>query len=121
MVFPVFKSAAEAGEKLSYDYVICAHKALNQDAAINDIKPLISPQTIIVIAQNGVGNEDPFRVRYPENSIISCAVSPQTTIFVRPEFTLYYRSGSEQINQALESLLPVTESIPIWGYFQIQK
>jgi 2-dehydropantoate 2-reductase len=27
-----------------------------------------------VIAQNGVGNEDPFREKYPQNSIISCAV-----------------------------------------------
>lgn len=65
---------------MSYDYVICAHKALQQDAAVGDIQPLIKPQTTIVIAQNGVGNEDPFRERYPENSIISCAVSTQLTL-----------------------------------------
>jgi len=27
-----------------------------------------------VIAQNGVGNEDPFREKYPQNSIITCGV-----------------------------------------------
>jgi ketopantoate reductase len=86
LVFAVFKSAAEAGENLTYDYVLCAAKALNQAAVVEGVKPLIKSQTTIVIAQNGVGNEDLFRARYPENSIISCAVSPQTTIFVRLEF-----------------------------------
>ncbi|KAH8680541.1 ketopantoate reductase PanE/ApbA-domain-containing protein [Xylariales sp. PMI_506] len=70
----VFKSAAEAGQNAKYDYVICAHKATNQDAAAEDLRPVISSGTTIVITQNGVGNEDAFRSRYPNNSIISCAV-----------------------------------------------
>jgi ketopantoate reductase len=70
-----------------YDYVICSFKALNQDTTIHDLKPLIKPRTTIVIAQNGVGNEDLFRFRYPENSIISCAVSPQISMFIRLELS----------------------------------
>jgi 2-dehydropantoate 2-reductase len=35
---------------------------------------VINPNTTIVVAQNGVGNEDPFRERYPQNSIISCGI-----------------------------------------------
>jgi 2-dehydropantoate 2-reductase len=35
---------------------------------------VIKSNTTIVIAQNGIGNEDLFREKYPQNSIISCAI-----------------------------------------------
>jgi len=67
----VFKSPSEA--TTPYSYVVCAHKALKLDNVIPDaLSPAIGPDTTIVIIQNGVGNEDPFRARYPDNTIISC-------------------------------------------------
>jgi len=67
----VFKTPAEATSP--YSYVVCAHKALKLDNVIPDaLSPAIGPATTIVIIQNGVGNEDPFRARYPSNTIISC-------------------------------------------------
>lgn len=44
-------------------------------ASAEELAPVIKPHTTIVIAQNGVGNEDAFRDKYPTNTIISCAVS----------------------------------------------
>ena len=67
----VFKTPSEATSP--YSYVVCAHKALKLDNVIPDaLEPAIGPATTIVIIQNGVGNEDPFRDRYPSNTIIGC-------------------------------------------------
>jgi len=117
LFFAVFKSATEAGEKSSYDYVLCTHKALHQDAAVEDLKPLIKPHSTIVIAQNGVGNEDLFRERYPQNSIISFAVSFQTTL---PKLYLnpYFRFGLEQTSSDLENFSPAIENTQTWAYSQ---
>lgn len=38
----------------------------------NALENAVGPDTIIAIIQNGVGNEDPFREKYPSNTIISC-------------------------------------------------
>ena len=67
----VFKQASEATEK--YDYVVCAHKALELSAAVpHALENAVGPDTTMAIIQNGVGNEDPFREKYPTNTIISC-------------------------------------------------
>lgn len=60
------------------DYVVCAHKAIDQDEVAGQLKPVVDPsRTTIVIIQNGVGNEEPFRKQFPLNSIITCVVWPQ--------------------------------------------
>lgn len=70
----VLKTPAEAGE--TYDYIVCAHKAIDQDAAVKAIAPAVDPdKTTIVIIQNGVGNEEPFRSEWPKATIITCVVS----------------------------------------------
>jgi ketopantoate reductase len=70
----VVKKAAEADMK--FDYIICAHKAIQQDTVPDDIAPAVDPaRSTIVIIQNGVGNEEPFRNRFPSTTIISCVVS----------------------------------------------
>jgi ketopantoate reductase len=59
-----------------FDYVVCVHKAVNQSAAVKQIAPVVTrSKTCVVIIQNGVGNEDPFRQAFPENSILSVVVS----------------------------------------------
>ncbi|KAL4895069.1 ketopantoate reductase PanE/ApbA-domain-containing protein [Aspergillus ambiguus] len=56
----------------AFDYVVCAHKAIDQDAVAARLQPAISAETTVVIIQNGVGNEEPFRIKYPQSSIITC-------------------------------------------------
>ncbi|OQE03954.1 hypothetical protein PENSOL_c001G03185 [Penicillium solitum] len=54
------------------DYIVCAHKAIDQDEVVAKLQPAIDSKTTIVVIQNGVGNEEPFRKQFPENSIITC-------------------------------------------------
>jgi ketopantoate reductase len=57
-----------------YDYVVCVNKAINLDAVAKSLVPVIDDTTTIVLIQNGVGNEDPFRAQFPNSSILSCVV-----------------------------------------------
>jgi 2-dehydropantoate 2-reductase len=68
----VFPSVASASGGRSWDYVIVTTKALpdrTDDAAL--IAPLVGQDTCIVLIQNGVGVEHPYRQRFPENPIVS--------------------------------------------------
>ncbi|KAH6677752.1 ketopantoate reductase PanE/ApbA C terminal-domain-containing protein [Plectosphaerella plurivora] len=76
--FPSVQAAASAvtGETgthgITWDYVFVTTKALpdrSDDSAI--ISPLVGPTTCIVLIQNGVGVEAPFRKRFPLNPIVS--------------------------------------------------
>lgn len=70
----VVTKAAET--EMKFDYIVCAHKAIHQDAVPADIEAAVDPaRTTIVIIQNGVGNEEPFRESFPSTTIISCVVS----------------------------------------------
>ncbi|KAL8400817.1 hypothetical protein RB594_001003 [Gaeumannomyces avenae] len=85
------KSPSPAGSTASpppaegWDYVIVTTKALPDrvdDAAT--IAPLVTEgKTCIVLIQNGVGVEDPYRVRFPSNPIIS-AVTVVSAALVDP-------------------------------------
>lgn len=58
--------------KDGWDYIIVTTKALpdrNDDAAL--IAPLVSAKSCIVLIQNGVGVEEPYRSRFPHNPIVS--------------------------------------------------
>ena len=68
----VIKSIADMSP---VDYVVCAHKAIDQDEVVAQLQPAIDSKTTIVIIQNGVGNEEPFRKHFPNNTIITCVVS----------------------------------------------
>ncbi|KAK3682427.1 ketopantoate reductase PanE/ApbA-domain-containing protein [Podospora appendiculata] len=77
-VFPSVAAAAVSPNPISapgpcpWDYVIVTTKALpdlTDDAAL--IAPLIGPRTTIVLIQNGVGVEAPYRARFPHTPIIS--------------------------------------------------
>ncbi|GAB7358657.1 hypothetical protein MBLNU230_g3886t1 [Neophaeotheca triangularis] len=67
----VYKSPSDAAGE-TFDYIVCAHKAVNPSAIPPLFKSVVSDSTTFVIIQNGVGNEDPFRELYPNCSIISC-------------------------------------------------
>ncbi|KXH51150.1 2-dehydropantoate 2-reductase [Colletotrichum nymphaeae SA-01] len=69
--YRVVRNAAEAEAK--FDYIVCAHKAITQDAVPAEIAPAVDAEkSTIVIIQNGVGNEVPFRKAFPHTTIISC-------------------------------------------------
>ncbi|KAK9857911.1 hypothetical protein MYU51_020285 [Penicillium brevicompactum] len=54
------------------DYIVCAHKALDQEEVATHLRPVVRKDTTIVIIQNGVGNEEPFRKEFPGNTILTC-------------------------------------------------
>ncbi|KAF4975538.1 hypothetical protein FZEAL_7684 [Fusarium zealandicum] len=67
----VVKTVAEAGHK--FDYIVCAHKAIDQASTPPQIEAGVDEnRTTIVIIQNGVGNEEPFRNSFPAATILSC-------------------------------------------------
>jgi len=68
--FKVVKTPAEA--ELTFDYIVCAHKAIGQDAVPAQLQAVTGDKTTIVLIQNGVGNEDPFRAAFPRCTILSC-------------------------------------------------
>ncbi|KAF9891613.1 hypothetical protein FE257_003624 [Aspergillus nanangensis] len=55
-----------------FDYVVCVHKAIDNEGAVANLSSAIGETTTIVLIQNGVGNEEPFREAFPQSSIISC-------------------------------------------------
>lgn len=60
----------------TFDYVVCAHKAIGQDTVPAMIAPAVDEKrSTLVIIQNGVGNEEPFRKAFPKVPIITCVVS----------------------------------------------
>ena len=66
---------------MKFDFIVCAHKAINQDAVPAQLAAAVDEKrTTIVIIQNGVGNEEPFRDLFPHTTIISCVVSCFTNI-----------------------------------------
>ncbi|KEQ85164.1 2-dehydropantoate 2-reductase [Aureobasidium pullulans EXF-150] len=59
---------------ITYDYIICAHKAILPGLDPNDFRSVANMDTTFVILQNGVGNEEPFRNAFPYCSIVSCVI-----------------------------------------------
>lgn len=57
------------------DYIVCAHKAIDQVGVAAQLQPAVDDtRSAIVIIQNGVGNEEPFRKKFPQCSILTCVV-----------------------------------------------
>lgn len=81
-----FSSPAQAAKSnIVWDYVVVTTKALpdiNDDTAI--IKHLVTPsKTAIVLIQNGLGVEEPYREAFPSNPILS-AVTVISAAQTRP-------------------------------------
>lgn len=69
--YRVVRSPEEA--QSTFDYIVCAHKAIDQESVPRQLAPAVDEKrTTVVIIQNGVGNEEPFRRAFPRASILSC-------------------------------------------------
>ena len=68
--FPSVAAAAQA--ERHWDYIFVTTKALPDLSDDSDmITPLVGPRSCIVLIQNGVGVEEPFRKRFPQTPIVS--------------------------------------------------
>ncbi|KAK3676232.1 hypothetical protein LTR78_003982 [Recurvomyces mirabilis] len=71
----VFRHIGEAKRATSkFDYLLVATKAIpdvRDDSVI--LEGLVDPGTSIVLAQNGMGNEAPYRTRFPQARILTAA------------------------------------------------
>lgn len=72
LVSSVFRTPLEAAGR--YEFVVCTAKAIDQGGIVRQLEPVVDNDTTIVIIQNGVGNEDPFREAYPKCTILTCVV-----------------------------------------------
>ncbi|KAJ8125240.1 hypothetical protein O1611_g8399 [Lasiodiplodia mahajangana] len=105
--YQVVKSPADA--QSTFDYIVCAHKAINQASIPEQLAPVVDPKkTTIVIIQNGVGNEEPFRQAFPGASILSC-VTWVGARQVEPGIIFHTKSEDMQIglfpNRSVEEAL----------------
>ncbi|KAL2813486.1 ketopantoate reductase PanE/ApbA-domain-containing protein [Aspergillus cavernicola] len=69
----VIRSPSEITGK-HFDFIVCTHKAIDPVGALIPLDPVVDKETTFVVLQNGVGNEDPFRERFPHCTIISGVV-----------------------------------------------
>ncbi|KAJ1915698.1 hypothetical protein LPJ71_002069 [Coemansia sp. S17] len=70
-VYQTVEQAVEA-EGPAYDYVIVALKALpNIYDSSERVAAAVGPNTMIVLFQNGIGIEEPFAKRFPNNPLVS--------------------------------------------------
>ncbi|KAJ7643916.1 ketopantoate reductase PanE/ApbA C terminal-domain-containing protein [Roridomyces roridus] len=70
-VFTDCNEAAKSG--ISFAYVVCVNKAiLDSTPSMEDmLQPVIGPDTVIVLIQNGVGQEVSLREAFPKTTIIA--------------------------------------------------
>ncbi|KAJ6090298.1 Ketopantoate reductase ApbA/PanE [Penicillium sp. IBT 16267x] len=90
----VVRSPAEASP---VDYIVCAHKAIDQEDVAAQLNPLVEDgRTTFVIIQNGVGNEVAFRNQFPGCSILTC-VTWVGAIQISPGIVNHTKSEDMQI------------------------
>ena len=73
----VVRTPEEAVQFGPFDYILVCSKAFPSTAKL--ISAAVSPETTIVLAQNGIGIEAEYAVAYPNNTIISGVVYLPTT------------------------------------------
>ncbi|KAH8690586.1 putative ketopantoate reductase family protein [Talaromyces proteolyticus] len=102
--YRVVKTPAEANQK--FDYVVCAHKAIDQGSAVTALGPAVDEdRTTIVIIQNGVGNEEPFRNAWPKVTIITCVTWTGATQ-TSPGYVEHTKSEDMQIGLFPSTISP---------------
>ncbi|KAJ2375256.1 hypothetical protein IW150_002651, partial [Coemansia sp. RSA 2607] len=70
--YAVHRTVEEAALTGAFDYVIVALKALpNKYDSAERIQAAVSPGTMILLFQNGIGIEEPFAQRFPRNPVVS--------------------------------------------------
>ncbi|CAN6602591.1 hypothetical protein TRVA0_002S01398 [Trichomonascus vanleenenianus] len=74
VVSPVgtYKTTADI-ESPDFDFIVCTNKALDPENLPNELRPVVTPgKTVIVVIQNGVGQEVPLQKAFPENPVLVC-------------------------------------------------
>ncbi|KAL2068294.1 hypothetical protein VTL71DRAFT_16392 [Oculimacula yallundae] len=67
--------AAALNDSAPFDYILICSKALPTNPSTAELlKPAISPNTTIVLIQNGLAIEEPYSKLYPENPLLSTVV-----------------------------------------------
>ncbi|PIB02901.1 putative 2-dehydropantoate 2-reductase [Cercospora beticola] len=76
----VARTPQEAAENGPYDYLLVATKAFPESKTSETIAPAVTPgKTTIALLQNGVGIEQEYAERFPENTLLSCVIYQPTT------------------------------------------
>ncbi|OAP60286.1 hypothetical protein AYL99_05288 [Fonsecaea erecta] len=74
VVRTVDEAVSQSGAK-PFDYIVVTAKAIQTTPSMPEqLRPAISPHTTIVLIQNGIAIEEPYRTLYPENPLLSCVV-----------------------------------------------
>jgi 2-dehydropantoate 2-reductase len=73
----VVRTPEEAVQFGPFDYILVCSKAFPSTAKL--ISAAVSPETTIVLAQNGIGIEAEYAVAYPNNTLVSGVVYLPTT------------------------------------------
>ncbi|KAJ6008287.1 hypothetical protein N7540_012263 [Penicillium herquei] len=109
-IFHPYRVVNSPADASPMDYVVCAHKAIDQDKVAAELTPVVEAgRTTIVIIQNGVGNEEPFRSQFPDASILTC-VTWVGTIQSTPGIVKHMKSEDMQIGLFPNSKVdPATE------------
>ena len=70
------KTPCDAALKdVKFDFIVCTNKAITMSpSASEQIAPAVSPSSVIVIVQNGIGNADQFKAQFPSNVVLSAVV-----------------------------------------------
>lgn len=71
------RSPREAAQYGPFEYVLVCSKAFPGSSEL--IRDAVTPETAIVLAQNGIGIEEEYATAYPKNTIISGVVYLPTT------------------------------------------
>ncbi|KXT05840.1 hypothetical protein AC578_1100 [Pseudocercospora eumusae] len=95
-----------------FDYIVCSNKVTDgYSTALQDLQPLVRPDTALVSAQNGMDVEVPLRKAFPNNTVLSAIcnigceqVRPgyieQTAAIKRPAFLIGVHSPSNRGHNA---------------------
>lgn len=76
----IVRTPEEASTAGQYDYLIVSCKAFPDAQTSETISAAVTPgHTTIVLIQNGVGIEEEYASRFPENPLLSCVVYLPTT------------------------------------------
>ncbi|KIY53911.1 2-dehydropantoate 2-reductase [Fistulina hepatica ATCC 64428] len=90
----VVRSPQDVGDA-TFTYVVCTNKAIAMSPSWSElIAPAVSKDTTIVLIQNGVGNEEEFRARFPQNTILSGVTWVNVS---RPEPGVVVHKGEESM------------------------
>lgn len=95
------KTPGDASLKdVTFDFVVCTNKAITMTpSASEQIAPAVSKNTTIVVIQNGVGNADQFRERFPENVVLSAVTWVNAN---QPDTGVIVHKGQEKMQIGVE-------------------